>query len=65
MNETLEVEYDHKLTLKIEPQPAGGVVVCVSDKEQLLGRLFITADEVVIFQPNEVKGKVIEWVGLP
>lgn len=65
---TFELVCDCGISLRMEP--AGdhrSVVVLVSDNEQMqiLGRLIINADEVMILQPNEIQGPTIEWMGLP
>lgn len=63
---TFELVCDCGVTLRMEP--AGdqrSVVVCVSDNEQILGRLVISADEVTVLQPNEIQGPTIEWRGMP
>lgn len=62
----IELVCDCGIWLRVED--AGddrSVVITVEDSEQLLGRLLVSADEVTVFQPNEISGSTIEWVGLP
>lgn len=62
---TFELVCDCGVTLRMEPAGDYAVVIHVSDKEQMLGRLIITTCEVTVLQPKESSGPTIEWVGLP
>ncbi len=53
------------LELRIETYEDHSVVIHVCDKVQLLGRLLVGVVDVAVWQPNDVGGPTIEWVGLP
>lgn len=60
-----EMVCDCGVTLTMRLSGDDKVLIEVSDQERLLGRLLISADEVMVLQPNEILGPTIEWVGLP